>query len=109
MTHHRYSRILLDLAHQRIAPARDDKVDVPVLREQRGHFGARLDGLYKRPREGGARKGGLDRARQFRSRARRLFSSFQDGGVAYARRTNMSSSFREFLRVKVWRGGGEGG
>jgi len=43
--------------------ARDDEVDVPVLREQRGDLGARLDGLYERARErAAARERGLDRA-----------------------------------------------
>ena len=63
MAHDRYTRVVLDLTHQRIAPARYDQIDVPVLREQRRHFRARLDGLYECLRERGARKGGLDRAR----------------------------------------------
>ena len=63
VAHDRYARAVLDLAHQRIAPARYDQIDVSVLREQRRHFRARLDGLYERLRERGAREGGLDRAR----------------------------------------------
>lgn len=50
------------LAHERILPVRDnqivDQIDASVLGGD-GHFGARPDGLYKRPRERRARKGGL--------------------------------------------------
>jgi hypothetical protein len=53
---------MLDLAHERVTPARDHQIDVSILGKQRGHFGARLDGLYERPRERGTREGGLDRA-----------------------------------------------
>jgi hypothetical protein len=62
MAHHRYPRIMLDLAHEGVTPARDDQIDVSILGEQRSHFGARLDGLYERPRKRGAREGSLDRA-----------------------------------------------
>jgi hypothetical protein len=48
------------------------QVDVPILGEKRGHFGAHLDCLYERPREGGEHEGGLDHACQFRSRAQTL-------------------------------------
>ena len=51
MAHHRYPCALLDLMHEHIAPAWDDRIDVPVLGEQHGHIGARLDSLYERPRE----------------------------------------------------------
>jgi hypothetical protein len=99
VAHHRYPCALLDLAHQRIAPARDDQIDVPVLGEQRGHFGARFDGLYERPREGGAREGGLDCACQFRGRARGLFSAFKDGSVAYALRRVSSLAKRVIIII----------
>ena len=83
MAHDGYARSALDLAHERVAPARDDEVDVPVLREQRGDFRARLDGLYERVWEGAAaRERGLDRACELRGRARRLFTAFEDRGVA---------------------------
>jgi len=63
VAHHCYPRAVLDRAHELIAPPRDDQVDVAVLREQRGDFGARLDGLYERRGERRVREGGLDRAR----------------------------------------------
>ena len=60
------------LAHERILPVRDnqilDQIDASVLGRV-GHFGARPDDLYKRPRERTARKGGL------RSWVRSLFRS----------------------------------
>ena len=63
VAHDGYARAALDLAHERVAPARDDEVDVLVLREQRGDLGARLDGLYERDRERAAeRERGMDRA-----------------------------------------------
>jgi hypothetical protein len=63
VAHDGYARAALDLAHERVAPARYDEVDVPVLREQRGDFGASFDGLYECAWEGAsACKGGLDRA-----------------------------------------------
>ena len=63
MAHDGNARAALDLAHERVAPPRNDEVDVPVLREQRGDLGARLDGLYERAWEGAvARERGLDRA-----------------------------------------------
>ena len=60
------------LAHERILPVRDnqilEQIDASVLGGD-GHFGARLDGLYKLPRERTARNGGLG------SWARSLFRS----------------------------------
>ena len=84
MAHHRYPRAVLDLAHERVAPARYDQVDVPVLREQRGDLGARLDGLYERFWERCALERGMDRARQFCGRARGLLAALEDDGVACA-------------------------
>ena len=83
MAHDGYARSALDLAHERVAPARYDEVDVPILREQRGDFVPRLDGLYERVREcAAARERGLDRACQLCGRARGLFAAFEDRGVA---------------------------
>ena len=83
MAHDGDARSALDVAHERVAPARYDEVDVPILREQRGDFRARLDGLYERVRErAAAREGGLDRACELCGRARRLFAAFEDRGVA---------------------------
>ena len=81
MSHHRYPRALLDRAHERIAPPRDDQVDVPVLREQRRDLRARLNGLYERPGERRARQRGLDGARQLRSSTRGLLAAFEDSRI----------------------------
>jgi hypothetical protein len=83
VAHDGYARSALDVAHERVAPARYDEVDVPILREQRGHFRARLDGLYERVRERtAARERGLDRACELCGRARGLFAPFENRGVA---------------------------
>ena len=47
MPHDGDARGVLDGPHERVAPARDDEVDVPVLREQRRDLRARLDGLHE--------------------------------------------------------------
>ena len=93
MTHDGYARSALDRAYEGVATPRDDQVDVSVLREQRGHFRARLDGLYERVWEparararapAAARERGLDRACELCGRARGLFAAFEDRGVACA-------------------------
>ena len=81
VSHHRYPRALLDRAHERIAPPRDDQVDVPVLREQRRDLRARLNDLYERPRERRARQRSLDGARQLRSSTRGLLAAFEDSRI----------------------------
>jgi hypothetical protein len=64
VAHDGYARAVLNLAHERVAPTRNDEVDVPILREQRGDLGARLDGLYECALERAvARERGLNRAR----------------------------------------------
>ena len=73
---------MLDGPHERVAPARDDKVDVPILREQCSDFRACLDSLHERGRERRARKCGLDHACERRGGASRFLSSFEDRSIA---------------------------
>ena len=61
MPHHRDARAVLDVLDQRVAPARDDEVDVLVAGEQRRDFAARLDRLDVCRGEGGLREAGADR------------------------------------------------
>ena len=69
--------------HERVAPAPDDKVDIPSLCKQRSNFRACLKGLYERGRKRRARKCGIDRACGGRGGASRLLTTLEDRSVAY--------------------------
>ena len=52
VAHDGYPRVVLDAPHERVAPARDDEVDVPVLGQERRDLGPRRHGLDVGRREG---------------------------------------------------------
>ena len=64
MPHDGDARGVLNGPYERVTPARDDEVNVPVLCEQCGDLCTCLDSLYKGGWEFGADKCGLDRARE---------------------------------------------
>ena len=74
---------VLDGPHERVAPARDDEVDVPILHKQRSDLRAGLDGLHERGREGRARERGLYCARECRGGTCGLLATFEDRGVTW--------------------------
>jgi hypothetical protein len=76
---------VLDGPHERIAPAWDDEIDVPILREQGGHLRACLDGLHERGWEGRARERCLNRASERRGGACGFFAALEDRSVAWVR------------------------
>ena len=76
------ARGMLDGPYERVAPARDDKVDVPILREQRSDFRACLDGLHECVWERRARKCGLDRACERCGGACGLLTALENCSVA---------------------------
>ena len=92
MSHDGNARGLLNGPHERVAPTRDDKVDIPILREQCSYFRACLDGLHERRWECRARKRGLDRACERRGCACGLFTALENRSVAWAWRCQRESA-----------------
>ena len=76
------ARGVLDGPHERVAPARDDKVDISILGEQRSDFRASLDGLHECGREHRARKCGPDRACSRRSGVSGLLLPLKERSIA---------------------------
>lgn len=64
MAHDRNARAVLDVLHQRVAPARDHQVDVLVACEQRCDLAARLDRLDICRGQRGMREPGADSGAQ---------------------------------------------
>ena len=81
LAHDRNACGVLDGSHKHVAPARDDKVDIPILGEQRSDFRASLDGLHERGREHRARKCGPDRACERRGGVSGLLLPLKDRSI----------------------------
>ena len=64
MAHDGDARVVLDVADEAVAAARDDEVDVLVEREQRGDLRARLDRLDVAGRDRRLGERVLDRLRE---------------------------------------------
>ena len=82
VSHDGNARGVLDGPHEGVAPARDDKVDVSILRESCSDFRACLDGLHERGWERRAQKCGLDRACEGSGCAWGLLTALQNCSIA---------------------------
>jgi hypothetical protein len=82
MAHDRDACRFLDVAHKRIAPARDNEIDMPVEREKGRDLSARLHGLHKCEWKLRSAKCGLNHFRKLGRRAGRLLAAFQNCSVA---------------------------
>lgn len=82
MTHHRDLGLLLDTRDEFISAARHDKVDIPVLRQQRGNLGTSADGLNKRARNRRCGQGVRDDFGQGCRSLDGLLAALEDGSVA---------------------------
>lgn len=64
VAHDRDTCAVLDILHERVAPARNDKVNKLVELEQSRYFRSGLNGLYIRVRDGSLRKSSRNRPSQ---------------------------------------------
>ena len=85
MTHHRDPRTVLDPLDETVATARNDEVDVAILRKERSDFVSRRDGLDVRWREESGGESCLNDCRHDALRVERFLPSFENRSVSWLR------------------------